>query len=298
VKKRLNISFSGGRTSAVMTKLCFERYSDEFDIIVTFANTGCEHEATLDFINDCDKNWGFNTVWLEAVVNMKQGVGIRAKVVDYETASRNGEPFEASIQKYGVPNTTHPNCTGRLKEEVIYAYLRDYAGWPGKSYYQAIGIRADEYDRMSSKAEERRLIYPLVKLGFTKEMVKQYMAESPFDLKLPGDHYGNCVTCWKKSFRKLMTIAKNEPHYFDFFKRMEEQYGDVKNKDGFNKRVFFRTGKDTNWLLNESNVQEFNEYSDEEVDMSAPLDFDNLAEWEFWDKESGCGSSCEIGADD
>lgn len=33
MKPRLAISFSGGRTSAVMTKLCLERYRESHDIV-------------------------------------------------------------------------------------------------------------------------------------------------------------------------------------------------------------------------------------------------------------------------
>ena len=49
-KRKLVISLSGGRTSAVMTKEIIKRLSDQFDITIIFANTGCEDEATLEFI--------------------------------------------------------------------------------------------------------------------------------------------------------------------------------------------------------------------------------------------------------
>jgi len=39
-KPRLAISFSGGRTSAVMTKLCVDKFSNTHDIEITFAHTG------------------------------------------------------------------------------------------------------------------------------------------------------------------------------------------------------------------------------------------------------------------
>ena len=53
------INFSGGRTSAYMTK----RLIDEGgEYLVTFQNTGKEMPQTLDFINECDKRWGLNIV--------------------------------------------------------------------------------------------------------------------------------------------------------------------------------------------------------------------------------------------
>lgn len=193
---KLAISFSGGRSSAVMTKLCLEEYGDTHEIVVTFANTGCEHPATLDFVRDCDRYWGFNTVWLEAVISPVDGEGVRHKVVNYETASRNGEPFEAYIAKSGMPNPTNPGCTRNLKQDVSESYLRSLGWVQGKrlNYRTAIGIRADEIDRMSVHAERHGFVYPLVDKGITKAKVNAIMAAQPWDLKIPNDALGNCFS--------------------------------------------------------------------------------------------------------
>ena len=288
--KKLAISFSGGRTSAVMTKLCLKRYAQTHEIVVTFANTGCEHPSTLDFVRDCDKHWGFNTVWLEAVVG-PSGVGIRHRVVNYDTASRNGEPFEACIAKYGIPNAVSPQCTSRLKTEVMESYLKREMAWCttlGKRDYQtAIGIRADEIDRMSSRASEYQFIYPLVERGWTKDMVNAYMRKAPFDLALPNDAFGNCVWCWKKSLRKLLTVAKTDPSAFDFPNRMEETYGTVKAVNDKGVRVFFRGERSTQDVLSMLQ-QPFEAYED-----SAQVTI-----WdELLDIGGACSESCEVGAD-
>ena len=82
MKPRLGISFSGGKTSAVMSKLCFDKFRETHDISITFANTGCEHEETLKFVDQCDKHFNWGVVWIEAVVQPQKGKGILHKVVD------------------------------------------------------------------------------------------------------------------------------------------------------------------------------------------------------------------------
>ena len=287
-KPRLVISFSGGRSSAVMTKLCLEEYGATHEIVVMFANTGCEHPATLDFVRDCDENWGFGTVWLEAVVG-PPGVGIRHRIVTYESASRNGEPFEAFIAKHGIPNRTTPQCTFRLKIEVMESYLRYKKVWktqPGnRNYLTAIGIRADEIDRMSINADRFGFVYPLIDKGWTKEMVNALMRKQPWDLKLPSDAEGNCVWCWKKSLRKLLTVAKRNPSAFDFPLKMEEKYGSL-DRSG-RTRVFFRESRSAKDILSMSKLP-FTPYEDS-------------AQRTIWDElldiGGACSDGCEVGHD-
>ena len=297
-KPRLAISFSGGRSSAVMTKLCLEEYGATHEIVVTFANTGCEHPATLDFVRDCDENWGFNTVWLEAVINPAEGEGVRHNVVTYETASRNGEPFEAAIAKYGIFNQINKGCTGKLKVSVVNSYLSSIGWVHGKKidHQMAIGIRADEIDRMSDQAGKRGLIYPLVDKGITKAKVNAIMAAQPWDLKIPNDALGNCTWCWKKSDRKLYTIAKTHPEVFDFPARMERDYGHVKTGPTYKatgpdgRRHFFRGHRDTTDIIREANEKQGLILYTDAVQSTI---FDELL-----DIGGGCSDGCEIGADD
>ena len=290
MKPRLAISFSGGRTSAVMTKLCLEKYNATHEIVVTFANTGCEHNATLDFVRDCDLHFNFGTVWLEALVNPEKGEGIRHRIVNYETAARKGEPFRAYIEKYGMPGPSHPHCTGRLKEDVMYDYMRSI-GWRRGTYDYAIGIRADEIDRMSETAKERRLVYPLIAAGWRKQDIKRECESWPFDLRLKGEHYGNCVWCWKKSLRKLLTLARDDVSIFDFPAEMERLHERTKHI-GIEPRRFFRKNLSTFSII-EMAKGNFHSYSDRdqlELFQSGSYDID-------LDTDSACGESCEIGAD-
>lgn len=115
MKKLMQISMSGGETSAFMANYLIQNYSEEYDFIVTFANTGLENEKTLEFVNNCDKYFGFNTVWIEADVQHGQRISSKHKIVTFKTASRKGEPFHEVIKKYGIPNKKYPHCNRELK---------------------------------------------------------------------------------------------------------------------------------------------------------------------------------------
>lgn len=289
----LSISFSGGRTSGYMLKLLMETQSHR-NPVITFANTGCESEETLRFVDQCDREFtGGKVVWLEAKIDPRPGVGIRHNVVTYETASRKGEPFEAYIAKHGIPNPINPACTNHLKEEVMCSYLKTLGMVRGKklNYDTAIGIRSDEADRVSERANEHRFIYPLVSAGVTKGQVISFWKRMPFDLQIKNEAYGNCTWCWKKSMRKLLTLAKHNPEVFDFPLRMEAKYGDYMvhdkaNKDG--KRVFFRGYKSAADIIQMG--KEFPYHKE----------FYDIRQTTLWDDDldvgGGCGSSCEIGA--
>jgi 3'-phosphoadenosine 5'-phosphosulfate sulfotransferase (PAPS reductase)/FAD synthetase len=293
MKPKLAISFSGGRTSAVMTKLCVDKFSETHDIAITFANTGCEHDNTLKFVDQCDKHFGWNVVWVEALVNPEKGKGIRHRIVDFKTASRNGKPFEDYIKKEGLPGPSNPGCTTRLKELPMNSYLKRVLGW--SDYWTAIGIRADEIDRVSDKRIENKFVYPLVDAGWTKEDVKRECASWDFDLDLKGEHYGNCTWCWKKSLRKLLTLAKDDEWIFEFPRRMEYEHETTNLGVGHTGRQIFRSKMTTVDIVQMARTKDFEPYVDiDQLDFGfSPPSYDV-----FLDTGSACGESCEIGADD
>lgn len=163
-------SFSGGRTSAYMLSQVMDSNTDLDDLIITFANTGREHPATLEFVRECAERWDAPIAWLEF---RDDDAGFA--VVDYASASRQGEPFEALIRKRKyLPNPVTRFCTIDLKIRIIHKYLRSL----GLSTEEApldmmTGIRADEPRRVvkirhrksTSESKWATMIMPLADAG-------------------------------------------------------------------------------------------------------------------------------------
>jgi hypothetical protein len=231
---KLLVSFSGGRTSAYMLWWILNKWEHrhEYEIIVVFANTGKEQEGTLEFVERCSKEWGVKVIWVEAIpVESKRGKwwGVKHKIVDFKTAARKGEPFEAVISKLGIPSTEAPFCSDQLKRKPIESYLKSI-GW--KDYYKAIGIRVDEIDRLDENFREKKILYILVKDNPTmKRTILNWWTNHHFNLSIDPD-LGNCDGCWKKDINRLVRIGKKTPTVFDWWQEMTDKYGHIKNRPG------------------------------------------------------------------
>ena len=125
----------------------------------------------------------------------------------------------------------------------------------------------------------------------TKEQVRHWWSEQDFDLDLP-EHYGNCKTCWKKSDRKLFTIAKHHPEWFDFFAEMERKHkttGANATENEHGRRFLFRKHRTTSDII-ASSKQPFVEFVDHMPELQLGL-------WDDLDQSGGCSESCEIYSD-
>lgn len=220
-KKRIVISFSGGETSGDMLERILEEYKETHEIIVVFANTGEENEETLIFVKQVEEYLNIKIIWLQYDGYLK------FKIVDFETAYRSHDlieiankwqnhPFRKYISLYGLPNKEAAACSRELKERTIDRYLSSI-GWLPKTRTKAIGIRADEIDRVKKEW------YPMVKWGVIKQMVNIKWNNMPFRLKLKG-YQGNCKVCFKKSLRKLVTLYRENPFHFMFMQQMEIEF--------------------------------------------------------------------------
>ena len=204
------------------------------DVHVTFANTGKEREETLRFVHDCASHWGVNVRWLEWRTRPRGGErGLawedRFNEVGYNSASRNGEPFEALVNNStSLPNPVRRYCSQELKVRVINSFMRSLGFLKWKN---VIGLRGDEMhrvfraiDRNHAKKERYENVMPMAThaAGMVSEkMVREWWTKQPFDLNLKS-YEGNCDLCFLKKRGKLLRIMRENPGVADWWVAMEQ----------------------------------------------------------------------------
>ena len=214
------ISFSGGRTSAYMLWRVIQSGGGQLpcQAIVCFANTGKEDEETLKFVQDCSDRWNVEIHWVEF-----QDADPAFKRVTFETASRDGEPFEALIRKRNyLPNPVTRFCTVELKIRSIHKYLKSL-GWDHNESMDWVGMRADEQRRAAKIADKSRI--PLVTAGITKSDISAFWKAQPFDLGLPNMNgvtmHGNCDLCFLKGGAQVLSLIAEKPERAIWWAKME-----------------------------------------------------------------------------
>jgi 3'-phosphoadenosine 5'-phosphosulfate sulfotransferase (PAPS reductase)/FAD synthetase len=219
------ISFSGGRTSAYMLWRVLQSHGGKLpeDAIVCFANTGKEDEATLEFVRDCSKHWDVKIDWIEY---RHDDLGFVK--VDFETASRDGEPFEALIRKVQfLPSSAMRICTTHLKIRPFRKYL-DSIGIHRP--VQFVGIRADEMRRVvkiraNPEAEGMERHLPLAAAGVDVHAVNEFWSKQDFNLNLTTFNgrtlAGNCDLCYLKPASQILSLIKEKPERAIWWAKME-----------------------------------------------------------------------------
>ena len=195
--------------------------------IVCFANTGKEDEATLRFVDRCSKEWNVEIHWVEY-----RDADPAFERVTFETASRNGEPFEAIIKKRQyLPNPVTRFCTAELKIRTIHKYLKSL-GWEHNENMDWVGMRADEQRRAAKILDKSRI--PLVADGVTKEIVGQFWRNQTFDLELPNingvTYHGNCDLCFLKGGSQVLSLIAEKPERAIWWAKMELFGAEVASK--------------------------------------------------------------------
>lgn len=278
-KQRLQVNVSGGRTSAYMAYWLKKNMSEQYDMLFIFANTGQEHPDTYRFLKAADAAFDLGLVMVECVVHEGRKASTH-KVVSHETLNRTGQPFEDEIRKYGISNMAFKHCNREMKFNPMSSFALSL--WPHGDYEIAIGIRPDETRRVSKNAAKQRIVYPLIDWHPQypdlpdKEFIIDWFKQFSWDLRIP-EYLGNCITCYKKSDKKLNMVYRDNPNNFDFFSRTEAWYGHIKpaTDPTPGNRCWWRQYRNTAQLLagfDRANIDTSNQFSDE---------------------SGGCSESCE-----
>jgi len=244
------ISFSFGRTSAYMLWRILQAHGGTLpdDVHVLFTNTGKELERSLRFGHECATRWGVNVHWAE-YRDTEQGY----ESVGFNSASRDGAPFEALIKKMGyVPNRGAPYCSIVLKARTARNWVYGELGWKPK-WSVVLGLRHDEQDRVigalgrnhsgkdpwinhmpldgAKVAEDEVMTFwlgPNWQRDIHRHLTVSEELPQGFDLGLPR-YKGNCWRCWKKSLPKVQRCIRDEQEGLEqpdpWWRRMEEETG-------------------------------------------------------------------------
>ena len=249
------INFSGGRSSAYMLYHILDAHNGELpdNVAVVFCNTGKEHDATLDFVKACSENWSVPVTWLEYDYRDKAAGGRKDpknvhKVVSYETASRNGEPFTTLIRKGQIlPNVALRKCTSEMKVQTVERYCDRDLGWKRKDVRNILGIRHDEPRRwQKALVEHCKSEFPMVHAGVSKPDVMAFWSGRNFDLGISSEE-GNCDLCFLKGEGQLVRLMRENPDWAEWWIKTEEDtlrnWGSRKKKADmarFSKRFTYR----------------------------------------------------------
>lgn len=210
------------------------------DTLFFFENTGKEDERTLQFVSDIGKYWGVPIIWLE--YRLESESANRFAVVGFDSASRNGEPFERIIEQRGgiLPNPRARYCSSELKTRTMHRYLRSI-GWT--EWDTMLGIRADEPVRIAKfranphpETKDETVTMPLVDAGITAGDVGEFWKASAFDLDLPNNNgktmHGNCDLCYLKPAHQVLSLIAEKPSRAIWWAGREKKAKQVAHGDG------------------------------------------------------------------
>lgn len=238
--KFLLINVSGGRSSAMMARhiQISEKYK-EYEKLFVFCNTGLERPETIQFLKDQIKYWDLPLYLIEGVYSLKKGVGVKSKIVDFETMDMEGKPFSQAIEQLnknewcGVPNEAIPYCSDYLKKRVSHHFAKKVFGTT--KYISAIGFRLEDMPKRVTWKEvkmNKKEIFPLLTdFGNAVDQfeLNRFFNGEEFKLQIHSE-IGNCVYCQKKSDRNLIKaiqfdLRKQDFKYIDWYRKEEQKYG-------------------------------------------------------------------------
>lgn len=198
------IWWSAGVTSAVMTKIALNKFSD---CVIVFIVTGSEEADTFRFLRDCEK-------WYNHKIEVMRN-------------SHFENHIDVCRTKRFLNSPTGAPCTFQLKKMVRYEYEKQIGDWER----QCFGFDFSEVQRALRFSEQNpvaRMCAPLIEAGLTKEnclaILQQNHIEIPKMYRL-GFHNNNCVGCVKGGKGYWALIRKCFPTRFEQMMKLEREIG-------------------------------------------------------------------------
>ena len=283
--KNIFCTVSAGYSSVMMAVKIREWYPDH-NIVYAMANTSKERKESLQFMNECDKHFKLNINWIEAKFNAR-GKGVGFNVVDYSNLKTNGEIFESGIKKLGIPCKINKWCNRDMKVVPLKKFADSIFGL--NNYSIAVGMRADELDRVGNTYLTNNTFYPLMDNGIMTKERNKFWSEQHIQIKIPA-YKGNCDLCFEKSNRKLMTILTEEPNIGDWWQDMITKYSKI-SIDGKPSYNVYAENNGMNFYRSNLNIKDLLEISKQPFKKATD---EYIYENDLFDLEGDCGSGCQV----
>lgn len=284
--KNILCTISAGYSS-IMMALKIKEWYPYHKVVYVMANTSKEHKESLIFMNKCDEYFGLEMNWIEAIFNPKKGKGVDFRIVKYEDLKTKGEIFEDGIKKLGISSKINAWCNRDMKQVPVKKFADSIFGL--NNYSIAVGMRADEMDRVGKAYKTNNTFYPLLDNGITSKDRNKFWDKQPIKIEIPA-YKGNCDLCYKKSNRKIMTVLKENPEKAEWWNDMTKKYSQISiaGKPSYN--AYAENGG-MNFYRQNISLDELIKMSSEPFKMATD---EYVYENDLFDEEEDCGSGCTI----
>lgn len=289
------VSTSGGADSAATLLLALERFGGlPGRVVPVFADTGNEHEITLDYLDYLQDFIGIPIVRLRADFSAEIAAKRRFIARDRRTARDDkgrrqrwsnaakrralevlhptGNPFlDLCLWKGRFPSRKAQFCTEKLKRDTIVSHQLDWLD-QGHTVISWQGVRRDESANRRDALRFEKLgprfyaFRPLV--DWTKGEVFDYCASKglrPNPLYLQGMARVGCMPCINCGKEELRQIAARFPAHIDRIAEWEELVSRASKRG---RSTFFHhldggdmSGARPDWVFRRCNVRQSVEWS-------------------------------------
>ncbi len=204
--------WSGGLDSAIVCKLCLDRFGKE-NVRIIFIGTNNEDDDTYRFFTDCQKWYNKN--------------------IEVISSEKYREIQEVWREFLSLNVATGAICSSELKREVRIKFGRN-----NRFEYQAFGFDSKELKRANGMLKNYyfiKPIFPLIDAGYSKQDCLNILSKA--GIRIPrvygyGFHNNNCFKtgCVQGGVGYWQKMQVEFPDKFDAMAKMEHELTDEKGE--------------------------------------------------------------------